>query len=679
MTARAQSSNNKTQRQSHRKHTVYIQNSSTLARREQEILKKGKAQAQGTVSTRSMTTATIGSNSTLNATFDDHHDNESARSFEYLGGTTAPEKICPQLSPANDAFYCDESTSSDDADDESMVYEEEESMDDEREWKRDNVLLEMLQEASEEETEVYEETSRRSSSSSASSYSSGYLSVDHDANSDEDDIIVDVDDDSFLYPPSMNSFHRSTVRENSDKALPRDIAVEKSVTSCRPHHSHRPPVAVVFEIDDYTSDSGALGEDSLIDFVRDFTEEMKDASADESVTRSSSQSNGNLLAARPSVRVFSTRGARRCDIKTMKQRVLSSETILSTILENRAKRQKENRVMPEHKELEIYAEENAASLLSNDSTVEENRPHYRRQFSKEMSTEDIVSSMRGEDILMTTPSIQAKRAPRSQNDAGVPLELTTTLNEEADRRRQRLQELRAKRQANEQGSKSSSLSTAIFPPSSSVGAHSNRSGQQQHQQTSLHPIMHNKPSLRRDESTTTGNTGVSTPTVPTSNLTHQRLRSHRARYTSSQPIPSRPTTLSQKKETGLGRFLSRFTGSKAPKKVPERAKPQSMTTAAACRAAVTAGGKPNAASAFPTPPRSAYPPAHAVSAQAIANTGRYYQPPAPQVQRYGRQRPLASSLQPKRLFGDDSTCTSVWGRCFDDEAASTAKAAAAWV
>ena len=63
--------------------------------------------------------------------------------------------------------------------------------------------------------------------------------------------------------------------------------VDKSVSSRRSPHHHRPPVAVVFEIDDYTSDSGALGEDSLLDFVRDFTEEMKDNSADGTGTRHS--------------------------------------------------------------------------------------------------------------------------------------------------------------------------------------------------------------------------------------------------------------------------------------------------------------------------------------------------------------------------------------------------------
>ena len=586
VTARTRNSiNDKTQRQSHQqKHTVYIQNSSALARREQEKLRKGKSQTQEgqTVSTRSMTTATIDSHSTLNATFDDHGD-DLARSFDYISGTPA-DSLSPHHSPnvAAHLLYDDESNNTS-SDDESADYEEEESLDDEREWRRDNVLLEMLQEASEdEETEVYEETSRRSSSPSSASSSSGYISVDRETNSDDDDIIVDVDDDSFLNPSSMHSPRSSTLKNSTDEDTSKKITVNNTVTSRqskstrdRPHRHHRPPVAVVFEIDDYTSDSGALGEESLIDFVRDFTEEMKDESTSGSATRSSSQSNGNALTARPSVRVYSTLGARRCDIKTMKQRVLSSETILSTILENRAKQQNDGRMKSKHEELGIHLEGNAASLPSNDSTVEE-RPYHRRQFSKEMSTEDIVSSMRGEDVLLKTPSIQKKKAPRHHRGERVPAELTiraslasfassstetrsqetnsgnissgpekrftTTLNEETDRRRRRLEELRARRQADEQGSQRSSLPTTSAPSiSSAASLHSNRSCQQQ--QTSLRPIMQNKPPLRRNESTTTGNTGTSTPTVPTSNLTHRHgLRSHGAKFISTPSVSSRPAT-----------------------------------------------------------------------------------------------------------------------------------------
>jgi len=450
------------------------------------MLRKGESQAQEegqTASTRSMTTATIGSHSTLNATFDDH-DDELAHSFECISGTTA-DKLSPQHSPNVTAhlLYDDESNNTS-SDDESADYEEEESMDDEREWRRDNVLLlEMLQEASEdEETEVYEGNSRRSSSPSTASSSSGYISVDRETNSDDDDIIVDVDDDSFLNPPSMYSPHSLVLKNDSDVDISKKIIVTKSVTSRqsinarnRPHRHHRPPVAVVFEIDDYTSDSGALGEESLIDFVRDFTEEMKDESTSGSATRLG-------------VRVYSTLGARRCDIKTMKQRVLSSETILSTILENRAKQKNGSLTMPSHEE-----PDNAASLPSNDSTVEE-RPYHRRQFSKEMSTEEIVSSMRGEDILLKTPSSQTKKASSTTNASAPEQRFTTTFNEETDRRRRRLQQLRARRQADEQGSQRTSAPSI----SSATSVHSNRSGQQQ--QTSLRPIMHNKPPLRRDES-----------------------------------------------------------------------------------------------------------------------------------------------------------------------------------
>ena len=697
------------------------------------MLRKGKARAQEgqTVSTRSMTTATIGSHSTLNAAFDDH-DDESALSFEYVGGTPT-DKLSPQHSsdPAGGIFHDDESnnkSSEDDdaSDDESTYYEEEESMDDEREWKRDNVLLEMLQEASEdEETEVYEETSRRSSSpstatSSSSSSSSGYISVDHETNSD-DDIIVDVDDDSFLNPPSMYSPRSAVLKHRSGEDMSTKFEANKSVTSNQPTRNrprHRPPVAVVFEIDDYTSDSGALGEDSLVDFVRDFTEEMKDESTNGSITRSSSQSNGNALTARPSVRVYSTLGARRCDIKTMKQRVLSSETILSTILENRAK-QRGNSTVPIEQPGNVAKEDNV-SLPSNDSTVEE-RPYHRRQFSKEMSTEDIVSSMRGEDVLLNTPSIKTKKgAPKHIDEERVPPEMairasltsfassstetrsqetngsnvsgpekkfTTTLNKETERRRRRLQELRARRQANEQDRQSISLPTTRAPSSSSASVRSNQSSR--HQQTPLCPIMQNKPPFRRNESTTTGNTGTSTPTVPTSNLTQcQGLRSHRANSISTQSVSSsRFASLPKKKETSLGRFFSRFSGNRASKKEAPRAQqPRPMTAGAAYRAAVAARGKASTSPAYSSPPKSADQPVHALRApHSVASTvsGQYYQapPPAPIVQRYvhGSQRPLASSIQPRRLFDDNSTCTSVWGRCFDDEAASTAKAAAAWV
>ena len=671
------------------------------------------------MSTRSMTTATIGSHSTLNATFDDH-DDELVRSFEYINGTAA-DKLSPQQSPnvaAAHLLYDDESNNTS-SDDESADYEEEESLDDEREWRRDNVLLEMLQEASEdEETEVYEETSRRSSSPSSASSSSGYISVDRETNSDDDDIIIDVDDDSFLNPSSMYSPRSSALKNSSDEDTSKEITVHKTVTSRqskstrdRPHRHHRPPVAVVFEIDDDTSDSGALGEESLIDFVRDFTEEMKDESTSGSATRSSSQSNGNALTARPSVRVYSTLGARRCDIKTMKQRVLSSETILSTILENRAKQQSDSRVKSKHEEPGIHLERDAASLPSNDSTVEE-RPNHRRQFSKEMSTEDIVSSMRGEDVLLKTPTTQTKKAPRYQNKERVAPELTiraslgsfastsarttntsgpeqrftTALNEETDRRRRRLEELRARRQADEQGGQRSSFPTTSAPSTiSATSVHSNRSGQQQ--QTFLRPIMQNKPPLRRNESTTTGNTGTSTPTVPTSNLTHrQGLRSHGAKSTSTPSVSSRPATFPMKKEKGLGRFFSRFSGNKAPKKEPPRPQPRPMTAGAAYRAALAARSKPVSAPNHSAPPKFVDQPVHATrTTQSVAikgaSLGSYHRlpPPAPMVQRYGGQRPLASSMQPRRLFDDDSTCTSVWGRCFDDEAASTAKAAAAWV
>ena len=690
VTKRTRSSNdNRTQRQSRQqKHTVYIQNSSTLARREQEVLRKGKAQAQEgqTVSTRSMTTATIGSHSTLNATFDGH-DDESALSFEYIGGTPT-DKLSSRHSPssADDIFHYNEcnikSSEDDDAsDDESTYYEEEESMDDEREWKRDNVLLEMLQEASEdEETEVYEETSRRSSSPSiASSSSSGYISIDHETNSD-DDIIVDVDDDSFLNPPSMYSPRSAVLKHRSGEGMSTKFEVNKSVTSNQPTRNrprHRPPVAIVFEIDDYTSDSGALGEDSLVDFVRDFTEEMKDESTNGSITRSSSQSNGNALTARPSVRVYSTLGARRCDIKTMKQRVLSSETILSTILENRAK-QRGNSTVP-IEQLGNSVKEDTVSLPSNDSTVEE-RPYHRRQFSKEMSTEDIVSSMRGETRSQET---------NCSNMSGPEKIFTTTLNEETERRRRRLQELRARRQANEQDRQTIPLPTTRAPSSSSASVHPNQSSR--HQQTPLCSIMQNKPPLRRNESTTTGNTGMSTPTVPTSNLTQrQGLRIHRANSISTQSASSsRFATSPKKKETSLGRFFSRFSGNRASKKEAPRAQqPRPMTAGAAYRAAVAARGKASTSPAYSSPPKSADQPVHATCIRAphsVASTvsGQYYHapPPAPIVQRYvyGGQRPLASSIQPRRLFDDNSTCTSVWGRCFDDEAASTAKAAAAWV
>ena len=660
------------------------------------LRKKGKSQAQEegqTASTRSMTTATIGSHSTLNATFDDH-DDEVAHSFEYISETPA-NKLSPRQSPNVTAhLLCDDESNNASSEDENADYEEEESIDDEQEWRRDNVLLlEMLQEASEEEeTEVYEGTSRRSSSPSTASSSSGYISVDRETNSDDDDIIVDVDDDSFLNPPSMHSPHSLALKNDGDEDKFKEITVTKSVTSrqsisTRNRH-HRPPVAVVFEIDDYTSDSDALGEESLIDFVRDFTEEMKNESTSGSATGLG-------------VRVYSTLGARRCDIKTMKQRVLSSETILSTILENRAKQKNDSLVMPSHEEPEIHVEDNAASLPSNDSTVEE-MPYHRRQFSKEMSTEDIVSSMRGEDILLKTPSTQTKKAPRHHNDERVPLEstiqasltnftststttntygpeqrLTTTLNEETKRRRRRLQELRARRQADEQGSQRRPLQTISAPSiGSATSVHSNRSDQQQH--TSLRPIMHNKPPLRRNESTTTEKASTSTPTVPrcTANLTHrQGARSRGAKSTSTPPVSrSRPATFPAKIEKGIDRFFSRFSRNKAPKKEPPRPRPRPMTAGAAYRAAVAARSKPASA---PTCTST-----HSVSIAGTSpglNHHQHVPTHAPIVQRHGGQQPLASSMQPRRLFDDDSTCTSVWGRCFDDEAASTAKAAAAWI
>ena len=275
----------------------------------------------------------------------------------------------------------------------------------------------------------------------------------------------------------------------------------------------------------------------------------------------------------------------------------------------------------------------------------------------------------------------------SSISSGPEKRFTTTLNEETDRRRRRLEELRARRHADEQGSQRSSLPTTSAPSiSSATSVHSNRSGQQQ-QTASLRPIMQNKPPLRRNESTTTGNTGTSTPTVPTSNLTHrQGLRSHGAKSTYTPSVFSRPATFPTKKEKGLGRFFSRFSGNKAPKKEPPRPQPRAMTAGATYRAAVAARSKPASAPTRSAPPNFVDQPVHATrTTQSVAikgtSPGPHHRlpPPAPMVHRYGGQRPLASSMQPRRLFDDDSTCTSVWGRCFDDEAASTAKAAAAWV
>ncbi len=652
------------------------------------MLRKGKlgqrSGSQGTATTRSLTTATIGSQSTLNATSTfDEIDNESARSFEYLGGPNA-DNHSSALSPT--AVACredDKSNTSDDFDDEETFYEEEESMDDEREWRRDNLLLEMLQEAPEDETEVYEESSCRSSSTSAAPSSSEYAYLGHsiDSKSDDDDdgiVYVEEDNQSFLNP-SGRSLRSSAFNQNNDEMLTKEVIVDKPVSSHRSSH-RRPPVAVVFEIDDYTTDSGALGEESLLGFVRDFTEEMKDNSADGTATRSSNRYNDNIMAC-PCVRVYSTPN-RRCDLKTMKQRVLSSETILSTILENRAKHRKESRTTPEE-EPEIPTEEDIVSLPSNDSTVEE-RPYHRRQFSKEMSTKEIVCSMRGEDVLLTTaPRARRKTETKPQDVESISQEVelrdglasfwtssidtksrvknatnmsaseqrfTTTLNEETERRRRRLQELRERRELDQP-----SAPTVTVPSINwqrySASVHFDRSARQQ--QTPLRPIMHN--------------------TAPTPTFTQQTMRGHRAKSSFAPPVTTgdRPPTLQKKKEGGLRRLLSKFSGNNTSKKRPRQASAHPMTAGAAYRAAVAAR-RPKVNRPHSTLPRRANQvPVRTVIVHSIPSNGpnSYH------------QRPLAASLQPTRLFDDDSTstCTSLFGRCPDNVAASTAKAAAAWV
>ena len=623
------------------------------------MLRKGKlgqrSGSQGTATTRSLTTTTIGSQSTLNATFDDI-DNGSARSFEYLGGSNA-DYHSSTLSPTTGVCRGDDkSNTSEDADEhEETFYEEEESMDDEREWRRDNLLLEMLQEAPEDETEVYEESSCRPSSPSVAFSSSEYASLGHSIDSKSDDgddgiVYAEEDNQSFLNPPSR-SLLSSVFNQKNDDLLTKEIIVDKPVSSHR--SSHRPPVAVVFEIDDYTTDSGALGEESLLDFVRDFTEEMKDNSADGTATRSSNRSNDNIMA-RPSVRVYSTLGARRCDLKTMKQRVLSSETILSTILENRAKHRKESRTTPEEKP-EIPTEEDIVSLPSNDSTVEE-RPYHRRQFSKEMSTKEIVCSMRGEDVLLTTApktirkmdtkpqdvesisqeveirdglanfrasSIDTKsRVTNATNMSASEQRFTTTLHEETERRRRRLQELRERRELDRP-----SAPTVTVPSINwqrySASVHFDRSARQQ--QTPLRPIMHN--------------------TAPTSTLTQQTMRGHRAKSSFAPPVTTgdRPPTLQKKKEGGLRRLLSKLSGNNTSKKRPRQASAHPMTAGAAYRAAVAARSRPKVNRPHSALPRRANQvPVRTVIVHSIPSNGpnSYH------------QRPLAASLQPTRLFDD---------------------------
>ena len=641
------------------------------------MLRKGKLSqrsgSQGTATTMSLTTATIGS----------QIDNESARSFEYLGGANTDNHSSTHPPIAGVCQEDDKSNASDDADDEDTFYEEEESMDDEREWRRDNLLLEMLQESPEDETEVYEEYSCRSSSPSVASSSSNHASLGNssDSKSDDDDdddgiVYVEEDNQSFLNPSGM-SLRSSAFNQNNDEMLTKEVIVDKPVSSHRSSH-RRPPVAVVFEIDDYTSDSGALGEESLLDFVRDFTEEMKDNSADGTATRSSRQSNDNIMT-RPSVRIYSTLGARRCDRKTMKQRVLSSETILSTILENRAKHQKESRTIPE-----AEPEEEIVSLPSNDSTVEE-RPYHRRHFSKEMSTKEIVCSMRGEDVLLTTaPRTHRKMETKPQDVDSISQEVelrdglasfwtssidtksrvtnatnmsaneqrfATTLNEETERRRRRIRELRERREVDRPSAPTVTV-PSINWQSYSASVHFDRSVRQQ--QTSLRPIMHN--------------------TAATTTLTQQAMRGHRAKSSFAPPstTSNRPPTLPKKKECGLRRLLSKFSGDNTSKKKPRQAPARQMTAGAAYRAAVAARSRPKMNRPQPTLPRRAnQAPVQTVIVHSIPSMGPNSH----------HQRPLAASMQPTRLFDDDSTstCTSLFGRCPDNVAASTAKAAAAWV
>ena len=373
--------------------------------------------------------------------------------------------------------------------------------------------------------------------------------------------------------------------------------------------------------------------------------------------------------------------------------------------------------MPED-EPKVPTEEDSVSLPSNDSTVEE-RPYHRRQFSKEMSTKDIVCSMRGEDVLLTTtPRTQRKMETKTHNDERTSQEeelrdslasfstssidtksrvtnatnmsateqrFTTTLNEETERRRRRLQELRSRREVGRPSAPTATV-PSINWQSYSASVHLDRSARRQ--QTPLRPIMHNKLPLKRDESATSGNTGFSTPAVPTSTLTRQIMRGHRAKSTFAPPITSRPPTLPTKKEGGLRRLLSKFSGSKATKKKPRQAPAQPMTAGAAYRAAVSARSRPKVTQSHSTctlPRRANQPPVETVLVHSIPGMGPnsyHHRPhPAPRVQRYSGKRPLAASMQPARLFDDDytSTCTSLFGRCPDNVAASTAKAAAAWV
>lgn len=655
-------------------------------------------------------------------------------------------------------------TSDDDADDE--LYEEE-SIDDEREWKADGVLMNILRESSEEEDGVYEDDNHSSSSSS------GYISDpfrSSDTSSDNrGDSKNNEDDNESLLDLSIGSLNSSAWRADAvseteiDTQTNTDIGAfndfdtatasfaertdaDDEVIESQPgaEKTQRPPVAVVFEIDDYTDDSAAMGESTLLQFVKDFTHEMKDDSADESESC-------NKLSARPSVKVYSTVGARRCDLKTMKQRVLSSETIVSTILDNRVKQHRQHMagelpdrassvtsskrlrcldpLIEETKSSEDENDRSTLSLPSNSSHSDDDRRRYhQRRFSKDFSTEDIVSSLRGEDILLrevrpeptstsnlsrlqekkrATEAVVSKTLTASAASASSKSsthrkscsegagssgssshavrserELTNTLKEEAERRRQRLKALRAKRDA-----RANTTMEPMKKPELPSSIH----------QASIRPtpqrVMQNVLPLRKNEIISTGML-----TVPTSNLSNAKPAlsvAGRRRPNERSVVKPRSQSVPQKKKvSGISRFLAKFSGNKDSKADRAPSNTRKGTAREGYRAAI-ASRRQAAPQNCSTPTRRTCqgvhprpmnpPPLETRGRRAVSNNSH----PFSCYNNASCSFSATASIEPRRLFDDDSisqasaltttTCSSIYGRTHDDLAASTAKASASWV
>jgi len=747
------------------KHTIYIQNSSTLAKREQELKKSALARATSqsgdTATTQSLTTAT-GSQNTLNSSLNTTFDLDHESSIECLVSPVSNTSLPEDYSMTN-AF----DTSDDDADDE--LYEEDLIVD-QRKWGRDTVLMNILRESSEEEDGIYEDDNHSSSSSS------GYVSDPFKSSDTSSDTIGDSnndeDDNESLLDLSIGSLSSSAWRADAvseteiDTQANTDIGAFNDFDAATAffvdrtdaddevieslggtEKTKRPPVAVVFEIDDYTDDSAAMGESTLLQFVKDFTHEMKDDSADDGESC-------NKLPARPSVKVYSTVGARRCDLKTMKQRVLSSETIVSTILDNRVKHYRQHMagelsdrassvisrrrlrcldpLIEETKSSENQNDRSTLSLPSNSShSDDDSRLYHRRRFSKDFSTEDIVSSLRGEDILLsevrpeststsnlsrlqekkrateavvsktlTANAVSASSSSKSSTHrencsegAGSSgssshavrseRELTNTLKEEAERRRQRLKDLRARRDvradtAMERINKKPDLPSPLCQASIRPGPER---------------IKQNVLPLRKNESISTGML-----TAPTSNLSNAKpvssVAGRRLSVEHSVVKPRSQSVPQKKKVSGISRFLAKFSGNKDSKADRAPSSSRKGTAREGYRAAV-ASRRQAATQNYSTPSRRACqglhsrpmspPPLEVRGRRAVSNNPH----PFSSHSNASCFSSAAASIEPRRLFDDDSisqtsaltttTCSSIYGRTRDDLAASTAKASASWV